>query len=109
MAATATLERPVETTQFVPQRVWNTLYPGQTIVDRRGFTAKDDPATADVFQFMYGVLTVTSQDDLDFVLSIGPYIVREDIPPTSDPLVCSKCNLQTRSSRFFQVHQDNHV
>lgn len=98
----------IETPGFVPQKVWNTLYPGETIADRRGFTQKDDPATAEVFQFMYGALTVYNQDDLDFILGIGPRMVREDIPQTSDPLVCTRCNLQTRSSRFFQVHQDKH-
>ncbi len=109
--ATATLEHPVAITptEFLPVRLWNTQFPGQTIVDRRGFTQKDDPALSVDYQFAYGVLTVYSQADKDFILEGRPYIVEEDIPQSSPPLVCDECQLQTRSSRFYQVHKNKHI
>jgi hypothetical protein len=111
MSASAVLEHSVKSTvaEFTPVALWNLQYPGEIIVDRRGFTPKDDPATADEYQFFYGKLTVFSQDALDFVTAGRPYIVREDIPETSDPLVCDKCGMQTRSSRFYRVHLDKHT
>lgn len=111
MSTAAVLESPadVATPEFTPVVLWNTQFPGETIVDRRGFTPKDDPATANEHQFAFGKLTVFSQDALDFVLKGRPYIVREDIPETSDPLICEKCGMTTRSSRFYRVHLDKHT
>jgi hypothetical protein len=93
-----------------PQRVWNTLYPGQTIVDRRGFTQKDDPATAEEYQFMYGVLTVYSQATSTSSFRASPlHRPRGHPASTSDPLVCDQVQPANAVVPVFQIHQDKHV
>jgi hypothetical protein len=88
------------------------------IVNRKGWkafnpkTGENDPALAeeDAFRFMYGALVVYTQADLDYVLSEGreAYIVREDVPETSPPLVCDKCGRETRSTQFWRIHTEKH-
>lgn len=119
MSATATAPAPAQAaTAFAPVRLWNLLYPGQVIVNRKGWkaynpkTGENDPARAedDAFRFVYGALTVYNQEDLDFVLSEGrgAYIVFEDVPPQSPPLVCDKCGRETRSTQFWRIHTEKH-